>query len=647
MTQAKLLLVAPLAVFAFSCSGGDGDGDGDGGGAGGEDCSVASFSVADLGGVLLLPGDQSFSRANIGANGQLLWAWDQAIGHLNSEFEFEWILDASAEVGLANRTISYATSDSGRIFANGHTSDFGGGDVDTWLCEYTCSGEVVSGSQIAYGSSLDESLVSLFNDTYQNRSFDLDDDTGEPHVHWLNGIHLPDPSDPTDMHAIVGRIDSEAGTEWVRTADLDAGGFSNSRGFNGGGLSIATRKIGPVYEGYLVHLDTEGNVQWEVSTNGAFDFVAGTGRLRLADDRFLITGYTEAAGNDKRALAIAVGPSGPEWNLSIGDDGDTEFEGAVQLTGGDIVAYGTVNIVGSSASRALFVRMDSDGTVITQHSYGDGLNDYEISELALMPDGTLTVLVTVGTDAWVASLNQNGIIQWQHNLTTDSALGGYFELVDPAETESYTTSDVMVFGFKGDVPLPFGAGNLDVLATVIDTSGVVSSALQWTNTHGSTGPRVYTDENTGSLYLFADVVNPSGPGGEDGLLVQYDSQLNYVWSKLYGGANDDSIGHLDFNEDGEILVSGLTNSFDSTDVDPFLIGLGLDGETTQSCWTNGVTPSTFTGIATGTASDITLTMSEATLSFIDVNLLSTPAFAKNSASHTISSTSATLEDSCD
>ena len=645
MTQVKLFAVASFAVFAFSCSGGgDGD-DGDDGGGGGEDCSVAAFSVADQGGVLLLSGDQSFSRANISANGQLLWAWDQAIGHLDSEFEFEWILDASAEVGLANRTISYATSDSGRIFANGQTSDFGAGDVDTWLCEYSCSGEVVSGSQKAYGSSVDEPFVFLFNDVYLNQGFDLDGTPSEAHVHWLNGIYLPDPSDPTDLHAIVGRIDSDAGTEWVRTADLDAGGLITWRGFNSGSLSMATRKVGAVFEGYLVHLDTDGDVQWEVSTDEAYDSIVMTGRLRLADDRFLITGYTEASGASKRALAIAISEAGPDWSLSTGDLGDTEFVNALQLPGGDIVAFGSVTSAGTT--NGLFVRMDSDGAIITQREYGDGVNDYAIDQLVLMPNGTLTALATVGSgSAWVASLDQDGVIQWQHDLTTDSSLGGSFELVDPAATESYTTSNVMVFGEKADLAHPFGASMFDVFAIVIDTSGAVT-ARQWTNTLPSPGTRVYTDENTGAFYLFADVVNPSGAGSEDGLLVQYDSELNYVWSKLYGGANDDSITYLDFNEDGEILVSGLTNSFDSTDVDPFLLGLGLDGETTQSCWTNGVTPGTFTGHTTGTIAAGALFNSGSSINFINVDLLETPAYFENTASHAISSTSATLDDTCD
>jgi hypothetical protein len=640
-----------IAAFAISCGGGGGSNGGGGGGGGGggeaEDCSEDPFSVADLGGVLILPGDQSFSRANIGANGQLLWAWDQAIGHLDSNFDFEWILDASAEIGLEDRSISYATSDSGQIFANGQTSEFGAGSVDTWLCEYSCSGEVVSGSQIAYGSSLDESLVFLLSDTYLNRGFDPDDDTGEAHVHWIYGVHLPDPSDPTNMRALVGRIDSEAGTSWVRSGSLGLPPLQTCRSFNGGSLSVGIHFTGSDYEGYLVQLDTTGDVQWEVSTDDAYDIFVMSERLRLADDRILFTGYADDSSSDRSAIAIAVGPSGPEWAISLADDGDTSFAGAVQLPGGDIVAYGSVETTAGGPSSGLFVRMSTSGTVSVERAYGDGVNDFEIKQLALMSDGSITVRATVGSaDAWVAKLNQGGIVQWQHDLTTDSFSGGSFEILVPAETESYTTDDVLVFGRKLDI----GAGplNADVIGVVIASTGTVTSALEWTNTTGLIGaPRVYTDSGTGAFYLFADITHPSGAGGEDALLVRYDDALAVDWMNLYGGANDDSISYLDFNAAGEILVSGITNSFNSTNDDAFLIGLGIDGETTQSCWVHDVTADTFTGISASTITTSLLNMTDGTFDFIPVDLLETPAYFENTASHTISSTSATLDDPCD
>jgi hypothetical protein len=590
---------------------------------------------------LLLPGDQTFSRANFGANGQLLWAWDQALGHLDSDLEFEWILDASAESGLDSRTISYTVSETGEIYAIGQTSDYGAGDIDLWLCEYSCEGAVVSNAQAAFGSGVDDPYIFLFNDVHQNQSFDLVDTSGEAHVLWLNGVHIPDPTQPTDFHAIVGRIDAAEGTAWVRTADLDGGFFLTSRSFDRGSLSMASRNTGAGFEGYLVQLDTAGDVQWELSTNDGYDIFAMSGRLRLADDRILITGYSEAPGDRRRAIVIAVGPSGPEWTLSIAEAGDTFFTGAVQLPGGDIVAYGTVNVSGGSASRALFVRLDTDGVVVTQCSYGDDVEDYEIEQFAYMPDGTLAVLASIGTsEYWVASINQGGIIQWENRLSTDSVSGAIqLELVDPSRTESYTTSRVVVIGKKTGFSLV-----QDQIAIVFETSGAVHSALSWTSSHAGSLPTVQTDEATGSLYLYSEVESASGPGAEDALLVRYDSTMNFVWSHIYGGTGDDKIRHLDFNADGEILVSGLTDSFDAFQVDPFLLGLGLDGETTESCWVHDVTPSTFAGIASGTSFSFTLTMLEETIDFITVDLLETPTFVENTASHTISSPTATLDD---
>ena len=645
MTRSPSRLLASLSLFSLftlSCSSSSSPNSGPS--SSGADCSTDAFSVANKGGVLILAGDQSFSRANIAANGQLLWAWDQALGHLDSDLDFEWILDASAETGLDSRTISYTTSEDGQIYAIGQTSDYGAGGVDLWICEYSCEGELISNGQIAYGSAVDDPYLFLFNDVHLNQGWDLADTSGEASVLWVNGVYVPDPSDPSDTRGIVGRIDRDAGTSWVRSGSLGLPTLLTCRSFNGGSLSVGVHLTGSDYEGYLVQLDTTGDVQWEVSTDDAYDIFVMSGRLRLADDRILFTGYADDSSSDRSAIAIAVGPSGPEWAISLADDGDTSFAGAVQLPGGDIVAYGSVETTAGDPSSGLFVRMTTSGTVSVERAYGDGVNDFEIEQLALMSDGSITVLATVGfADAWVAKLNQGGIVQWQKDLTTDSLVGGSFEILVPAETESYTTDDVLVFGRKQDL----GAGplNADVIGVVIASSGTVTSALEWTNTTGLIGsPRVYTDSGTGAFYLFADITHPSGAGGEDALLVRYDDDLAVDWMNLYGGANDDSISYLDFNADGEILVSGITNSFNSTDDDAFLIGLGIDGETTQSCWVHDVTADTFTGISASTITTSLLNMTDGTFDFIAVDFLGTSTFVESTASHAISSTTATLDD---
>jgi hypothetical protein len=443
------------------------------------DCSVAPFPVAGLGGVLLLPGDQGFSRANFGENGQLLWAWDQAIGNLDETFQFEWVLDASAETGLEDRTISYTVSDDGEVHASGQTTSFGAGDTDVWVAEYTCDGSVVAGSQTTFGSPEDDVSVFLFNDLHQNQSFDLEDDSGESHVHWLNGVYIPDPLPPFESHAIVGRLDSEDGSSWARSADLGGGIFRTARAWDGSvSLSTLVQLGGPgsEYEGYLVHLDEDGDVVWESATAGAYDTFSMVDLKRLADGRLVACGESESGSGPRRALTVAFSDSGVEWSHSLGALGDVSFSGAIPLPGGDLVAFGSGDVGGTGFSDAFVVRMEADGDVVWSKAYGTGTVDHAAEQLALMPDGSFAVLARVGSeDAWVASLDDNGELQWQFDIVSDSNAGASFELVDPARTESFTSSKVMVVGHKQE--LEVGVLTSAVFAVVLDEtiSTVVSS----------------------------------------------------------------------------------------------------------------------------------------------------------------------------
>ena len=49
-------------------------------------------------------------------------------------------------------------------------------------------------------------------------------------------------------------------------------------------------------------------------------------------------------------------------------------------------------------------------------------------------------------------------------------------------------------------------------------------------------------------------------GGQDLFLLKYDSDLNYAWSKKWGGLSDDDFGSMNLSRDGMLLLSGSFSS---------------------------------------------------------------------------------------
>jgi SprB repeat/Secretion system C-terminal sorting domain len=86
-------------------------------------------------------------------------------------------------------------------------------------------------------------------------------------------------------------------------------------------------------------------------------------------------------------------------------------------------------------------------------------------------------------------------------------------------------------------------------------------------------------------FIMAGFTSSNGAGMKDGLLVKIDVNGDTLWTKTYGGANDDEFEHVCLTSDGGYLLTGTTGSFGSGSSDIYLLKTNSTGDT---LWTKAI-----------------------------------------------------------
>ncbi len=258
-----------------------------------------------------------------------------------------------------------------------------------------------------------------------------------------------------------------------------------------------------------------------------------------------------------------------EWLTVVGGTGSESSFSVGRTTDNGYVVAGYTNSFGSGYYDILIIKLNQNGDVLWQKTYGGADNDYAL----LIKETTDNGFVLVGrtesfgsgnSDVLVLKVDEDGIIQWQKVYGgTDCDWG----------QSIYQTSDGG-YVFCGHT-VSFGSGNYDFWVVKLAADG----AVEWEKAYGGQGHDIAhsISQTVDNGYIVAGYTSSFGEGKNDILVLKLDAYGAVSWQKTYGTAFYDRANLIQQTSDGGYILAGgsQTGSIYSS---ALLLRLDVDGQ---------------------------------------------------------------------
>ena len=306
---------------------------------------------------------------------------------------------------------------------------------------------------------------------------------------------------------------------------------------------------------------TDLHNSWVLASGGTLDN-EGYATAITPEGNIVVTGFTNSSGAGGLDVLVAQYYANGTfaWAKTLGGASTDEGQALALSPEGNIIVAGYTDSFGAGSNDVLVAQYYPNGTFAWAKTLGGTNNDYG-QALALGPEGNIVVA------GYTASFGAGGddllVAQWTTNGTFAWAKtwGGTSADLGYALALS-PEGNIVVAGFTGS----FGAGLYDVLVAQWTTNGTFA----WAKTLGGSNydqGRALTLSPEGNIVI-TGWTESFGAGGADVLVAQYYANGTFAWAKTLGGASEDVGQALPLlSPDGNIVVAGYTASFGAGNYD--------------------------------------------------------------------------------
>ncbi|MFH0968458.1 MAG: hypothetical protein V1862_12315, partial [Methanobacteriota archaeon] len=375
-----------------------------------------------------------------------------------------------------------------------------------------------------------------------------------------------------------------SGEEWGYSLDstADGGMLITGVAYSSDGNVTGAQGNGDLW---VVRLGADGTPLWNRAFGGnESDY--GLSVKSTTDGGSIIVGTTGSNNGD----ISGYHGNGDLWILRLSSTGDplwkkvyggnlTDEGGDVLQTpdGGFILAGYTMSDDGDASGHhgggdLWMIRLDQAGSIIWQRTFGGSNRDSGSSIIRTSDGGYAMTGNTYSTDGdvstnhgssdlWVIKTDVNGSLLWQKTFGGSKFDWGHSLVELPG-------GDLLVAGVSasadGDVSLNHGSGDIWVLRLTPDGQKI------WEKTYGgSFSDNVWKVELSpnGGAYLSGETFSVDGDvtknqGDADLWVAEINATGSLLWSKTFGGKNYESGSWVKLMPDGNLVVTGITQSED-------------------------------------------------------------------------------------
>ena len=349
-----------------------------------------------------------------------------------------------------------------------------------------------------------------------------------------------------------GGVDDDIASEaTVQTSDGGYAVFGDTESFGVGQSDF-----------WIIKTDADGNMQWNKTYGGASIETSG-GMCATTDGGYIMCGSTASFGaGGYDAWLVKVDSDGNmEWDQTYGGTDNEYGNHVIQTVDGGYALGGRTLSYGTGADYFWLVKVDADGNMEWDQTYGGAGSEYGMYVIQTNDGGYALVGHTssVGAgsyDVWLVKTDASGNMLW------DQVYGGT-ELEWGQCLAQTSDGGYAIAGTTAS----FGAGERDFWLVKVDADG----NLEWDQTYGGTGNDganyfIQTDDSGYAIVGFTTVGSD-----QNATLIKTDVLGNMEWNQTYGGAGTETAYALLKTNDGYYLLTLNTRSYGAGHDDIWLV----------------------------------------------------------------------------